>query len=224
MRESRAIDLSARVATDLLTVKPTNNEEEKELEEYQRTPANFDFYGHTAGGAAEIRHTTTNQASSHVFCGPAHDFCGHTAGGAAEIRHTTTNQASPSDLSADKPTNQPSNLSDSVFNDAENNSDAPVAAELGLGFDEGLAVGELVGFDEGLSVGESMGFELGIPVGELLGFDEGLAVGECDKYTRGVVRRGRISSRVLAEEATEATAGVDADWARMDGFDQGIAV
>jgi hypothetical protein len=82
----------------------------------------------------------------------------------------------------------------------------------------------LVGFDEGLSVGESMGFELGIPVGESLGFDEGLAVGECDKYTRGVVRRGRISSRVLAEEATEATAGVDADWARMDGFDQGIAV
>ena len=30
-----------------------------------------------------------------------------------------------------------------------------------------------------------------------------------DKYARGVVRRGRISSRALAEEATEAAAGVD---------------
>jgi hypothetical protein len=39
-----------------------------------------------------------------------------------------------------------------------------------------------------------------------------------------VVRRGRISSRVLAKEATEAAAGVDVDRARMDGFDQGIAV
>jgi hypothetical protein len=130
----------------------------------------------------------------------------------------------PSNLSADKPTDQPSDLSDSVFNDAENDNYAPVAAELGLGFDEGLAVGELVGFDEGLSVGESVGFDLGIPVGESFGFDEGLAVGECDKYTRGVVRRGRILLRALAEEATEAAAGVDADRARMDGFDQGIAV
>jgi hypothetical protein len=33
MRESRAIDLSARVATDL-AVKPTNNEEEMTPEEY----------------------------------------------------------------------------------------------------------------------------------------------------------------------------------------------
>jgi hypothetical protein len=84
----------------------------------------------------------------------------------------------PSDLSADKPTNQPFNLSDSFFNDAEKDSDAPVAADLGLGFDEGLAVGELVGFDEGLSVGESVCFDLGIPVGESLGFDHGIAVGE----------------------------------------------
>ena len=30
-----------------------------------------------------------------------------------------------------------------------------------------------------------------------------------DKYARGVVRRGRISTRALAEEATEAAAGVD---------------
>jgi SHAQKYF class myb-like DNA-binding protein len=38
-----------------------------------------------------------------------------------------------------------------------------------------------------------------------------------DKYARGVVRRGRISSRALAEEATEAAAGVDAAEALANG-------
>ena len=75
-------------------------------------------------------------------------------------------RSSRSDLSADKPTDQPSACQASVF------------------INENLALGESVGFHKGLAVGESVGFHKGLAVGESVGFDENLAVGESADWAR----------------------------------------
>ena len=74
----------------------------------------------------------------------------------------------PSDLSAVKPTDQPSDLSADKPTDQPSALSAQQATSQSMTFVEGLTVGAaVVGLDEGLAVGESV-----------VGLDEGLAVGE----------------------------------------------
>ena len=214
MRESRAIDSPARVASDLPAVKPTNKEEEKAPEEYglaliDEAEAGVERAKAVVEEEAEI--ILINDVDRSTMAGGAAVFLAELGVSSVEILDRSTMAGGAADFSAELGV---SSTIKSVVGLYEGLAvgESMVGLDEGLvvgavvvGLDEGFAVGDsvvglykglavgaaAVGLDEGrtaggAAVGESLGFDEGLVVGESVGFDLGIPVGESVGFDQGI--------------------------------------